>query len=157
MWKLLPPIAATRHLGAYRTEPTENLHPGDVYQNKVTGFTYQWCPGAGSFPEIGQKCIYDPKERDECNASFVGAEVIFISLCKCSEGKDVAVIEHATQGLAAFFVEPYDFRAAKTERELAVDELSSIIESLRFSFGADKMPGALAEALYNAGYRKVGS
>lgn len=42
-WKKVSSITTSqRHLGSHRIEPTENLHPGDVYQNKVTGCTYEW-------------------------------------------------------------------------------------------------------------------
>jgi len=125
-WKKVSSITTSqRHLGSHRMEPTENLHPGDVYQNKVTGCTYEWAIVEDEKPHFDFSRTPDSgnslcKELAELQEKYSETFKIGHSLKLCGDGKDIRISVFAI-GSDNDWHERGELPPAGTECEIFVD------------------------------------
>lgn len=154
-WKQVSTITTSqRHLGSHRTEPIVGVVPGDVYQNKVTGYTYElvlvdddadnsdW-HSRGELPPVGVECEYFWCSRPE--------EWRKVKITDNGFDEGIPCVSLRQENELRINSDPANFRPLKTERDRAIEEMHNIANNDQScaSIGA-------IEKLYDAGYRKDG-
>lgn len=165
-WKQVSSITTSqRHLGSHRMEPTENLHPGDVYQNKVTGYTYEWSlvdsadngdrHSRGELPPVGTEveyCGQDGAIEKQCYDLWKNGDTLEVLAHRIVFGTNTPIVFNK-RTLDASGMDKKYLIPLKTERERAIEEMLKL--------DCHPQEGMLSRhdfcgALYDAGYRKEG-
>ena len=135
------------------TETPEEKEALDSMTEHKPAFT-QAMADAGELPPVGSRLTLVKRTDSRRIDEFLNEEFTVIGATKSLNGKHVITWEHGVFGLCCGVYSPDYFKPVKSEREKAIDEIQDVVCSQGF-LSKHEVSFQIAEALYNAGYRKT--